>query len=98
VLFFQVGHFCEFYHPQDAELAALLNLAPLKPNHRRALWGFPVEQTRRRFRFLLEQGQSVVWIGPTGRYLTGIEERWPVCRMEGLEKPPSPPTPLVGNH
>jgi hypothetical protein len=57
-----------------------------------------VEQTRRRFRFLLEQGQSVVWIGPTERYLTGIEERWPVCRMEGLEKPPSPPTPLVGNH
>jgi hypothetical protein len=82
VLFFQVGRFCEFYHPQDADLARLLKLKRLKPNHRRALWGFPVEQTRRRFRFLLEQGKSVVWIGPTGRYLTGIEERLPVDRIE----------------
>jgi hypothetical protein len=88
-LFFRVGRFCEFYHPQDAELAALLNLVPLKPNHRRALWGFPVEQTRRRFRFLLERGRSVVWIGPTGRYLTGIEERWPVGRMESRTPSPS---------
>ncbi|MCB1777147.1 MAG: hypothetical protein KDI50_06905 [Candidatus Competibacteraceae bacterium] len=30
-----------------------------------------MEQTRRRFRFLLEQKKSVTWIGLTGRYLTG---------------------------
>ncbi|MBK8754350.1 MAG: hypothetical protein IPL99_23100 [Candidatus Competibacteraceae bacterium] len=82
VLFFQVGRFCEFYHPHDSELAHLLNLTPLKLNHRHALWGFPVEQARQRLRLLLEQGQAVVWIGPTGRYLTGIEERLPVCRFD----------------
>ncbi|MCC9000875.1 MAG: hypothetical protein LM522_15525, partial [Candidatus Contendobacter sp.] len=84
-LFFQVGRFYEFYHPDDAALARLFNLAPLKLNHRHARWGFPVEQARQRLRLLLEQGQAVVWIGPTGRYLTGIEERLPVCRFDPLD-------------
>jgi hypothetical protein len=30
----------------------------------------------------IAQGKSVVWIGLAGRYLTSIEERWPVCRFE----------------
>ena len=41
-LFFLVGRFIEFYRPGDAALAARLGLAPIAPNRRGALWGFPV--------------------------------------------------------
>jgi hypothetical protein len=81
VLFFQVGLYVEFYAKPTDGVIQLLNLKPLKPRLRGALYGFPVHLAKDYLAKLLNADIKVVVIRENGRCYTRTIQRLPVKKF-----------------
>lgn len=80
VLFFQVGRFMECYDIGTPDWVQWLGLKRMGWNRRGTGYGFPVSQTGRHFRAVLERGIGVTLIREHQREGQGIRVRVPVGR------------------
>lgn len=79
---FQVGKFVEFYDVGKNRIANQLGLEPMRLNPRGAQYGFPIQQTYRHLRTLLEAGFCVTLVAEAEMRLGNIQQRVPVWRYE----------------
>lgn len=80
VLLFQVGRFCEFYAPADAEIASQLGLVPMRRNRRGARFGFPLAGIERRLSSLAALGRSALLVTERPGENSRVRRRTPTTR------------------
>ena len=79
-VFMQVGCFYEFYSP-DSSIPVMFDLKPLKPNNRRARYGFPVSMGGDYARRVAQKGLTVVFVTETDKYIDRIKCRLPSMKV-----------------
>jgi hypothetical protein len=80
-VFMQVGKFYEFYGSLTP-VPEMLGLRPLKPNRRKAKYGFPLAGAKKYAAILDEKGMPVVFVMERDRRYTRIKCRMPAMKLE----------------